>query len=176
MTLVSSDMNMDQINSTLKNADILKLDQEIGIVNKLDVLDGIRNNPSNIAIDLGKFDYSTGEFEFTGPNNPSVWEELSNIKDTPLLNDGKDGFNGFLSNLIAEMGIRGETANKMHLNSKALNDQIDIERERVKGVSIDEEMSNMIKYQQAFNASARVVTAVDEMLNKVVNSLGIVGR
>jgi flagellar hook-associated protein 1 FlgK len=64
----------------------------------------------------------------------------------------------------------------MHLNSKALNDQIDIERERVKGVSIDEEMSNMIKYQQAFNASARVVTAVDEMLNKVVNSLGIVGR
>lgn len=176
MTLVSSDMNIDQINSTLKNADTLKLDDEIGIVNKLDIVEGIKKNPSNIAIDLGEFDYKTKEFEFTGPNNPSVWEQLSNIKDTPLLNDGKDGFNGFLSNLIAEMGIKGETANKMHLNSKALNDQIDIERERVKGVSIDEEMSNMIKYQQAFNASARVVTAVDEMLSKVVNNLGIVGR
>jgi flagellar hook-associated protein 1 FlgK len=34
----------------------------------------------------------------------------------------------------------------------------------------------MIKYQQAFNASARMVTAVDEMLNKIVNNLGIVGR
>jgi flagellar hook-associated protein 1 FlgK len=77
---------------------------------------------------------------------------------------------------VAEMGISGENASKMKTNSQYLKEQIDGERERVKGVSIDEEVSNMIKYQQAFNASARVITAADEMINKVVNGLGLVGR
>jgi flagellar hook-associated protein 1 FlgK len=50
------------------------------------------------------------------------------------------------------------------------------ERERVKGVSLDEEMANMIKFQHAFNASARVMTAVDEMIGRVIDRLGVVGR
>ncbi len=41
-----------------------------------------------------------------------------------------------------------------------LNSEISLEKERVMGVSIDEEMTNLVKYQQAFNASARVITAV----------------
>jgi flagellar hook-associated protein 1 FlgK len=61
-------------------------------------------------------------------------------------------------------------------NAEALHSQIDGERDRVQGVSIDEEVSNMIKYQKAFNASARFITAIDQMMEKIVNSLGTVGR
>ncbi|RKX39128.1 MAG: flagellar hook-associated protein FlgK, partial [Thermotogae bacterium] len=53
---------------------------------------------------------------------------------------------------------------------------INSERERVKGVSLDEEMANMLKYQHAFDASARVMTAIDEMIGRVIDNLGVVGR
>ncbi|HLO02406.1 MAG TPA: flagellar basal body rod C-terminal domain-containing protein, partial [Symbiobacteriaceae bacterium] len=44
------------------------------------------------------------------------------------------------------------------------------------GVSIDEEMTKMIQYQQSYNAAARVMTAVDEMLDTLINRVGLVGR
>jgi len=50
------------------------------------------------------------------------------------------------------------------------------ERASVASVSIDEEMTNMIRYQRAYEASARVITAVDEMLDQLINRTGLVGR
>ncbi|MNC82803.1 Flagellar hook-associated protein 1 [compost metagenome] len=55
-------------------------------------------------------------------------------------------------------------------------DQVDSRRQSVSGVSIDEEMTSMIKYQHAYNAAARVMTSVDEMLDKIINGMGVVGR
>jgi flagellar hook-associated protein 1 FlgK len=43
------------------------------------------------------------------------------------------------------------------------------ERESVSGVSIDEEMTDLVKYQKAFEASARLITTINEMLQEVVN-------
>jgi flagellar hook-associated protein 1 FlgK len=43
-------------------------------------------------------------------------------------------------------------------------------------VSLDEEMANLIKYQQAYGAAARAITAVDEMLDRIINGMGLVGR
>ena len=74
------------------------------------------------------------------------------------------------------MGVEAETANKMRDNSDVLLRDINSERERVKGVSLDEEMANMLKYQHAFDASARVMTAIDEMIGRVIDNLGVVGR
>jgi flagellar hook-associated protein 1 FlgK len=44
------------------------------------------------------------------------------------------------------------------------------------GVSLDEEMTNMVKYQQSYNACARMMTVMDEMIDRIVNQLGLVGR
>ena len=46
----------------------------------------------------------------------------------------------------------------------------------VRGVSIDEELANLVSSQQAYNASARVLTAVDEMLDTLIARTGVVGR
>ena len=46
----------------------------------------------------------------------------------------------------------------------------------VSGVSLDEEMTDMIKFQHAYNASARMITLQDEMLDKIINGMGTVGR
>jgi flagellar hook-associated protein 1 FlgK len=54
--------------------------------------------------------------------------------------------------------------------------QVDNMRQSVQGVSLDEEMANMIKYQHAYDAAARVITTMDQALDTVINGMGIVGR
>jgi flagellar hook-associated protein 1 FlgK len=46
----------------------------------------------------------------------------------------------------------------------------------VSGVSIDEELTNLIKFQQAYNAAARIITVMDEMIDVLVSKTGVVGR
>jgi len=43
-------------------------------------------------------------------------------------------------------------------------------------VSIDEEMTNLIKYEHSYNAAARIVNVIDEMIEMIVNRTGLVGR
>lgn len=53
---------------------------------------------------------------------------------------------------------------------------VDSLKASVSGVSLDEEAATMLIYQQAFNASSRVLTAIDQMLDTLINHTGVVGR
>jgi flagellar hook-associated protein 1 FlgK len=57
-----------------------------------------------------------------------------------------------------------------------LRQSVEERRQSVSAVSLDEEMMNMIKFQHAYNAAARQITAIDEMLDKIINGMGVVGR
>lgn len=76
---------------------------------------------------------------------------------------------------IANLGVDSQEADRMQKNSEILVGQVENQRQSVSGVSIDEEMAEMVKYQHAFNASARVMTSMDELLDKVINGMGRVG-
>jgi flagellar hook-associated protein 1 FlgK len=153
-------------------ADLLRIDKEIGLINQISVSQNLMSNPSLLAIDLGIFDGNN--YQPIGAGSVTVWDQITQLRYSPILDNGRLGFSDFLANMITEIGVKGETAQKMKLNSESLNSQITIERERVMGVSIDEEVTNLIKYQQAFNACARVITAIDQMLSTVVSSMGVV--
>jgi flagellar hook-associated protein 1 FlgK len=77
---------------------------------------------------------------------------------------------------IGKLGVDGEQANRMKNNSDVLRQSVEERRQSVSSVSLDEEMMNMIKFQHAYNAAARQITVVDEMLDKIINGMGIVGR
>jgi flagellar hook-associated protein 1 FlgK len=81
----------------------------------------------------------------------------------------------FYQNMIAKLGIDSQESQRMQDNSQVMLNQVDNRRQSVSGVSLDEEMSNMVRFQQAYNASARVVTVMDEVLDKVINGMGKVG-
>ena len=80
-----------------------------------------------------------------------------------------NGFIGILGNAGSVYKLQMENQNLMAV-------QIDNQRQQLMGVSSDEELGNMMKYQHAYNAAARVVTTVDQMIEQVVTSLGLVGR
>jgi len=83
-----------------------------------------------------------------------------------------DYYNGF----VAYIGSRGNSVNNLKSNQETLTVQIDNQRNQLMGVSSDEELGNMMKYQHAYNASSRVITVVDQMIQRVIDQTGLVGR
>lgn len=70
--------------------------------------------------------------------------------------------------LVAGLGVDARNANqRLELQTEVVN-HIQQDRDEVSGVSIDEEMTHMIAFQQAYQASARVISAVDEMLTTLI--------
>ena len=61
-------------------------------------------------------------------------------------------------------------------NQRAMSTQVDSAREQLAGVSLDEETVNMVLAQHSYEAAARVMTTVDEMLDTLINRTGMVGR
>jgi flagellar hook-associated protein 1 FlgK len=84
--------------------------------------------------------------------------------------------NSFFSGVIGTLGIQSESASRLVDNQKTLVAQIESWRQSTSGVNMDEEMTDMIRFQKGYNAAARMITTMDEMLDKLINSTGIVGR
>lgn len=106
--------------------------------------------------------------------------ELAKVKNE-IITDEDSGLNGktiqgFYQEIIGQLGVDAQEANRMKGNTDALRTSVDVRRESISGVSLDEEMINLVRFQQAYNASARVVTSIDQMLDRIINGMGIVGR
>jgi flagellar hook-associated protein 1 FlgK len=94
-----------------------------------------------------------------------------NATGRPSLTNGT--FDDFYRSIVGALGVKSEEATRQATNQKALVDQVDSNRQAVSGVSLDEEMANMIKYQHAYNAAARVLTTFDSILDKLINGTGV---
>lgn len=86
------------------------------------------------------------------------------------------GIKGDYSKLIGTLAVQVEDAERMQRNTGILIAQIDGNRQAVSSVSLDEEMTNLIRFQHAYNAAARTMTATDEILDRIINNMGLVGR
>src|SRR5699024_6550527 len=90
--------------------------------------------------------------------------------------DDKTTLKSFYESVIGEMGVVAEESMRMQSNSQILRQQVNETRQSISSVSLDEEMTNLIQLQHAYNAAARSMTAVDEMLDRIINNMGLVGR
>ena len=98
---------------------------------------------------------------------------VKDMAGTPTLQGGT--FQSFYKSLIGELGVTGKQAITNEFNSTTLRLQIENNRASFNSVSLDEEMTNMITFQQAYNANARMITVIDETLDKIINGMGRVG-
>ena len=64
----------------------------------------------------------------------------------------------------------------MSQNQQLVLDQLNTQVQQVSGVSLDEEATDMLRFQHAYQAAARVITTMDQMLDTLINSTGVVGR
>jgi flagellar hook-associated protein 1 FlgK len=68
-----------------------------------------------------------------------------------------------------------QDAQSKESTAQALVNSVDSSRQSTSGVSMDEEMTNMVKFQRAYQASARAMSTMDEMLDILINRTGKVG-
>lgn len=142
----------------------------------------IANNPSNIATSLRTIGTGNNEAVVNGNNTLALL--ISQLKDTSFT-FGQSGsgavmakgtVDDFFRSIVGQLGVQSKDSSRQLDNQKALVDQIESRRQSVSGVSLDEEMSNLIKFQHAYTASSRVMTTFDQLLDKIINSMGVVGR
>jgi flagellar hook-associated protein 1 FlgK len=79
------------------------------------------------------------------------------------------------ADLVHTMGADAATADRAAQTGKALVDAADSRRQSTNGVSLDEEMANMVRFQRGYQASARAMSTMDEMLDVLINRTGRVG-
>lgn len=78
---------------------------------------------------------------------------------------------GFYNSMVSDIGLRTKiSSDNENLHRMVLN-QIESQRDAISGVSIDEEMLNMIKFQKMFEASAKLIQTVNEMIDAVLSMI-----
>jgi flagellar hook-associated protein 1 FlgK len=111
----------------------------------------------------GDFDVKTAEKLL------SEWQKpFSTLSPNTLT---ENNFSDYYTSFMSEIANRGEQLNTISTNQASMVESIDSQRMEVTGVSSDEELTNLIKYQHAYNASARYVNVVSEMLEHIVTNL-----
>ncbi|WP_297436570.1 flagellar hook-associated protein FlgK [uncultured Clostridium sp.] len=86
-------------------------------------------------------------------------------------NTGGMSIDGYYKDSIDRLGVQSQEAQRMVENQSSLLFDISMQRESVSGVSLDEEAVNLVQFQHAYNANAKVIATVNELLDVVVNGL-----
>ncbi len=82
-------------------------------------------------------------------------------------------FLGYYDNMVSQIGNLGYVFKSIYQYQVATVNSTEESRQQVVGVSDDEELNNMIKFQNAYNASSRYINVIDEMLEHIINTLGV---
>ncbi|HEY4544107.1 MAG TPA: flagellar hook-associated protein FlgK [Tissierellaceae bacterium] len=102
---------------------------------------------------------------------------ITNTYDKDTLSFSQDNMGktieGMYRDTVAKIGISKQHSDNMIENQEALLDQLNLRRESESGVSLDEEVSNVIKFQKAYEANARVISVLTEMLDTLINRTGV---
>jgi flagellar hook-associated protein 1 FlgK len=177
---MSNEKKRDKMNENIRN--LLKAndaynDKSVRLVgDKYLVVDKIKANDLSISSDLSDLDkLASAETEKEKPGDGRNMKNLLNTRhDQNMYAWGAP--EDFVKSLVSNLGVDSQQAKNVQKNQQVLVNNFTVNKESVSGVSLDEEMTNMIKYQNAYNANARMTNVFDEMLDLLVNRLGTVGR
>ena len=111
---------------------------------------------------------SAGSTPMAPGDNVNI-NRIVKLKDSKLFGDEKVTFNEFYSSFAGSLGIDVVRAAHIDEINNVMIEDLTRRREAVAGVSLDEEATNMIKWQACFTASSKVITTCDEMLETVLN-------
>lgn len=134
--------------------------------------DEIKNNPYKIAGSDTKIDLTASNTQ--AGNNVNALK-LAALGTNSSILEGTS-FEGYLKSAVVELGTNSAHCSNMLTGQKSLVTNLENRRSSISGVSTDEEMVDLLKYQHMYNAASRVITTIDEALDKLINSTGTVGR
>ena len=129
------------------------------------------DNVYNIAASSAEVDLTAAD---TQEGNNEVALDLYELTTSTTL--GTIGnFENYLESFVVQLGISSSSAQETAASQTVIAENLENRKESISGVSLDEEVMNLISYQHAYSAASRVLTAIDEALDILINSTGRVG-
>jgi flagellar hook-associated protein 1 FlgK len=117
---------------------------------------------------------AAGSANSPGDGNNAI--ALNDLRRALTMGAGTSTFTGFYTQQTGQLALETRSAEARYADRKAVALALDEQREAVGGVNLDEEAANLLQTQKAYQAAARLMTAVDEMLDRLINNTGLVGR
>ena len=104
--------------------------------------------------------------------------EIANLRNKAMIMDkmGLVSLDDYYQYIILTVGNRASEATNIAESQGRLVEAADAQRTAIAGVSMDEEMTHMLKFKFAYDAASRVLNIIDSMIETVVNRLGLAGR
>ncbi|GHU48810.1 flagellar hook protein FlgK [Spirochaetia bacterium] len=106
------------------------------------------------------------------PGNGEAAMAIASIRNTQVMVGKVRNFDDYFAESVGRVGMLGEQSGRALETQNLIMKQLRDMRESVSGVNVDEELSNMIKYQHGYSAAARFVTTVNSMLDLIINRMG----
>ncbi len=133
---------------------------------EIEVNPAITNNYSILPLSANK----SGEIDTKATNALlDIWEKSFASVSPNSLSVSK--FKDYYTNFIGDLATWGNELQTISENQETMVRNIDDQRQSAAGVSSDEELTNLIKFQHAYNASSRFITVIDQMLEHIITRL-----
>lgn len=104
-------------------------------------------------------------------NNDYILQMIGLSDDKKMFKQGAPG--GFLQTLIAELGIDTAKSSSFAQNQEDIVANIENQRLSVMGVDTEEESMNLVRYQNAYNLSSKVISTMNQIYDKLINEMGV---
>ncbi|WFA07926.1 flagellar hook-associated protein FlgK [Tissierella sp. Yu-01] len=131
----------------------------------------------NSAIDSDNSLVNAGKGPNPAEGDGSKAQDVANVRNIKLDFTGDGNTDNTIeseyNSMVTNVGISKQQADNMVANQEVLLDQLVMRRESTSGVQIDEEVSNIIKFQKSYEANARVIQVLSEMLDVLINRTGV---
>ncbi len=150
--------------------DVMKI--KVGKGDNPEATDGNRAlaiaNLRNVKLDIQSINSKTTRAGVLG--DKMVFDAKLGVNTISSSSNGMT-ISGFFANTVLTLAGQKQTATRNVTNNMDLLASLEQSRSSVSGVSLDEEMANMIQYQHAYQANAKIISTVDELLDLIINGL-----
>lgn len=126
---------------------------------KIRVSDAIKTNVFSIAAAVDP----------DSPGDNRLVQRLASLQYDRLMSNGRATFDDHYNATVADVATVQQKNKQLFAHQKSVSGQLEKFRESISGVSLDEETSNLIQFQHAFDAAARVIKIADEIMETVLN-------
>ncbi len=165
--IVNEDGGFETITARIYNDENPEDNYSLFTVGEIEINKKILQNYAYIPLSSNK---GTGDYDIeTTKQLIEKWQQSFATLSPNTLTE--NNFNEYYNSFISDLANRGEQLHTVSANQASMVESIDNQRMEVTGVSSDEELTNLIKYQHAYNASARYVNVVNDMLKDIVEKL-----
>lgn len=130
---------------------------------------------SNIKLNIKSLNDIAASSKADEPGNGLNAEAIIALRNKTLyeVGEGKLSMEDFYRDLIADFGIAAQESEvRMEAHGRIIV-ELDNKKQSISAVSLDEEISEMLKFQHAYAASTRFINAIDEMLDNIINRMAV---